>query len=55
MCELYNKDNFKYTIRSFRKGLLEIVAHRIRTGKELNALLKEQTKGVISFEELCWL
>lgn len=55
MCELYDKDNFKYTIKSFRKGLLEIVASRIRTGEELNALLEKQTKGVISFTELCGL
>jgi len=55
MCELYDNDNFKLTIRSFRKGLLEIVARRIRTGKELDALLKKQTKGVISFTELCGL
>jgi len=55
MCELYDQDNFKYTLRSFRKGLLEIVARRIRTGKELTALLKKQTKGVISFTELCGL
>jgi hypothetical protein len=55
MCELYDKDNFKFTIRSFRKGLLEIVARRIRTGKELDALLKKQTKGVLCFTELCGL
>ena len=39
MCELFDQDNFKYTIRSFRKGILEIVATRIRTAKELNELL----------------
>jgi hypothetical protein len=55
MCELYDKDNFKFTIRSLRKGLLEIVARRIRTGKELDVLLKKQAKGVISFTELCGL
>jgi len=53
MCELYDNDNFKFTFRSFRKGLLEIAARRIRTGKELDALLKKQSKGVISFTELC--
>lgn len=55
MCEIYDHDNFKYNIRSFRKGIIEIVARRIRTGKELNALLKKQTIGVISFEKLCGL
>ena len=53
MCELFDKDNFRYTIRSFRKGVLEIVASRIRTGEELNALLEKQVKGIVSFEELC--
>ena len=55
MCEMFDKDNFKYTIRSFRKGLLEIVAKRIRTSKELNALLKKQAAGIASFAELCEL
>lgn len=53
MCEIYDLDNFKYTIKSFRKGLLEIVARRTRTGKELNRLLKKQTEGIINFTELC--
>jgi hypothetical protein len=52
MCEMLDKDNFKYTIRSFRKGLLEIAASRIRTGKELNALLEKQAKGIVSFTDL---
>jgi hypothetical protein len=51
-CEIYDHDNFKYTIQSFRKGLLEIVARRIRTGKELNLLLEKQSNAAISFEEL---
>ena len=55
MCELYDKNNFKYTIRSFRKGLLEIVASRIRTSRELNALLEKQAEGIVSFAELCEL
>jgi len=53
MCELFDRDNFKYTLRSFRKGLLEIVATRIRTGRELNELLEKQATGIISFTELC--
>ena len=51
-CEIYDRDNFKYTIMSFRKGLLEIVARRIRTGKELNSILEKQSNAAISFEEL---
>jgi len=41
MCEMYDQDNFKYTIRSFRKGVTEIVAKRIRTANELSTLLKK--------------
>ena len=52
MCEMYDQDNFKYSIRSFRKGLLEIVARRIRTSKELNELLEYQALKVVSFEEI---
>ncbi len=55
MCELIDQDNFKYTIRSFRKGLLEINASRIRTSKELSELLEKQAKGIIPFAELCEL
>jgi hypothetical protein len=55
MCELYDNDNFKYSINSFRKDCVEIIAKRIRTGKELNALLEKQVNGVISFTELCGL
>jgi len=51
-CELFDHDNFRYTIRSFRKGILEIVARRIRTAKELNALLEKQAKPSIRFPEL---
>jgi hypothetical protein len=52
---MFDKDNFKYTIRSFRKGILEIVATRIRNSMELNALLEKQAKGIASFAELCEL
>lgn len=55
MCELYDPDNFKYTIRSFRRGILEIVARRIRTDKELNELLEKQADSAISFTALCEL
>lgn len=52
MCEMHDQDNFKYTIRSFRKGLTEIVSNRIRIGKELNTLLDKQVAKAISFNEL---
>ena len=52
MCEILDNDNFRYTLQSFRKGILEIVARRIRTAKELNALLEKQAKTAISFSEL---
>jgi hypothetical protein len=51
-CELFDHDNFKYTIRSFRKGILEIAARRIRSAKELNALLEKQANTSIRFPEL---
>jgi hypothetical protein len=43
-CEMYDQDNFKYTIQSFRKGLVEIMARRIRTAEELNKLLKNSRR-----------
>ena len=52
LCEIYNNDNFRYTIRSFRKGVLEIEARRIRTGKELNAMLEKQADTALSFAEV---
>ena len=52
MCEIFDHDNFKYTIRSFRKGLVEIVARRIRNGKELSTLLEKQANTAMSFAEI---
>ena len=52
MCEMYDKDNFKYTIQSFKKGILEIVATRIKTSEELKEILEKQADGSISFSEL---
>ena len=52
MCELFDKDSFRYTLQSFRKGILEIVASRIRTAIELNELLKKQADSAKSFTEL---
>ena len=34
MCEMIDLDNFKYTIRSFRKGLLEINFNRIKNDNQ---------------------
>jgi hypothetical protein len=52
MCEILDNDSFRYTLQSFRKGILEIAARRIRTAKELNALLEKQAKTAIGFSEL---
>ena len=52
MCEMYDQDTFKYSTRSFRKGLVEIVARRIRTAEELNELLEKQARTVVSFAEI---
>jgi hypothetical protein len=54
-CELLDNDNFVYTLQSFRKGIIEIIARRVRTAKELNALLEKQAKTAISFSELLML
>jgi hypothetical protein len=51
-CEILDRDNFKYTIRSFRKGILEIAARRIRTAQELNSMMQKQAGSAISFPEL---
>ncbi len=55
MCELFDQDNFKYTISSFRKGLVEILFNRIRSGAELKDLLEKQDEKTLSFEELLGL
>jgi len=52
LCEMYDQDHFKYTIQSSRKGLTEIGATRIRTGKELNILLEKQADKLVGFSEL---
>jgi hypothetical protein len=52
ICEIYDKDNFKYTLQSHRKGVIEIAARRIRTGKELKELLEKQAYKVIRFLDL---
>ena len=39
-CEMLDQDNFKYSLRSFKKGLIEIHAKRTRTAEELELLMK---------------
>ena len=46
MCEMFDENNFKYTIKSFRKGVTEIIAKRIRTAQELSALLEKKTSKI---------
>ena len=55
MCEMYNQDKFKYTINSFKKGLTEIIATRIRTRDELKEIMEKQTHVVSGFTELSLL
>ena len=52
ICEIIDHYNFKYSIQSLPKGLTEIVARRIRTGKELTDILKNQVCQVKSFAEM---
>jgi hypothetical protein len=42
MCELNDQNNFKYTILSYRKGILEMVAKRNEIDQEMNAIAEEQ-------------
>ena len=41
MCELQDKQNFKYTILSYRKGILEMVAKRTGISDEMNVQPEE--------------
>lgn len=41
-CEMFDQDHFKYTIQSFKKGLTEVLAKRIRSASELNDLLEKK-------------
>ena len=42
ICEMFNQKKFKFTIRSFEKGTIEIDAKRIKTAKALHAIMKDQ-------------
>jgi hypothetical protein len=46
MCELTNRDNFKYTTLSYRKGILEMVAKRTGTIHEMDTITDKQKKMV---------
>lgn len=50
-CELTDQNNFKYTIQSFKKGMIEIKAQRIRTAEELRVLMETQVEGIKSFQD----
>ena len=41
-CEMTDQNHFKYTINSFKKGLVEIEAKRIRTAEDLKKLMVNQ-------------
>jgi hypothetical protein len=51
-CEMFDKNNFKYTISSFRKGLTEIVARRLKTSDELRILMEKQDQIKGDIEKL---
>jgi len=52
LCEMTDQDNFKYRINSFKKGLVEIEARRIRTAEELKSLMKVQNNEVELFTDI---
>ena len=49
-CEIKDQENFKYTIRSFKKGLIEIKAKRMRTSEELKTMIKKNDKSIYPFQ-----
>ena len=51
-CEMTDQNNFKYTIRSFKKGIIEIKAKRTRMAKELKTLMKDEVKEIMPFADL---
>ena len=50
-CEMFDKNNFKYTISSFRKGLTEIVAKRLKTAEELKKMMEKQACKATDFKK----
>jgi hypothetical protein len=55
MVEMIDNDNFSYTIRSFRKGIVEISFRRVKTSEDLKELIENQVERVKGFEELIGL
>ncbi|MGB5262315.1 MAG: hypothetical protein WBN28_01865 [Lutimonas sp.] len=51
-CIIKDEDNFKYTIQSFRKGIVEIEVKRVRTSKELKKLMEDQTIGIKPYSNI---
>ena len=51
MCEMFDINNFKYTIQSFRKGLTEIVAKRLKTAEELKKMMEKQASKATGFKK----
>lgn len=52
LCEILDQDHFKYSIQSFRKGLVEIEARRIRTAENLKSLMKQQDNAIELFTDI---
>ena len=46
MCELSDQDNFKYTIQSYTKGILEVEGVRVRTPKKLAGQSDQNAAGI---------
>jgi len=44
MCELIDQNNFKYTILSYRKGILEMIAKRTSTENEMISFSEKQAE-----------
>ena len=51
LCEITDQDNFKYSINSFKKGLVEIEARRFRTAKKLKSLMQQEDNAIEMFTE----
>lgn len=51
-CKIVDEDNFTYTIRSFRKGVVEIFARRVRSGNKLEDLMEKQAGKIKQFSDL---
>jgi hypothetical protein len=50
-CEITDKNNFKSSLRSFKKGTIEIKAKRIRTAQELRMLTKKEVEANANLDD----